>query len=122
MEYSNSGYLVLTAIIEKRSGLRYEDFLRENIFTKLGMNNSGVDTGREILKNRAEGYTVWEKIIHTEFVDMSFPQGAYGMYSTIEDLYKWSQALINSELIHRELQAEMFSAHKGGYGFGFVYR
>jgi len=61
MEYSNSGYLVLTAIIEKRSGLRYEDFLRENIFTNLGMNNSGVDTGREILKNRAEGYTVWEK-------------------------------------------------------------
>lgn len=119
MEYSNSGYLVLTAIIEKTSGVRYEEFLKETIFSKLGMYNTGVDTGHEILKNRAEGYTVWEKIIHTEFVDMSFPLGAYGMYSSIEDLYKWSQALIDGELISSELQAEMFSAHKGGYGFGW---
>ncbi|MGV3466720.1 MAG: serine hydrolase domain-containing protein [Heyndrickxia sp.] len=119
MEYSNSGYLVLTAIIEKTVGINYEEFLKENIWNKLGMDNTGVDTGREILKNRAEGYTVWEKIIHSEFVDMSFPLGAYGMYSTIVDLYKWSQALISSELISRELQAEMFSAHKGGYGFGW---
>lgn len=119
MEYSNSGYLVLTAIIEKVAGVSYEQYLKENILNKLEMFNTGVDDGREILKNRAQGYTVWERMIHTDLIDMSFPLGAYGMYSTTQDLYKWSQALIECKLISKSLQAEMFSAHKGGYGFGW---
>jgi CubicO group peptidase (beta-lactamase class C family) len=119
MEYTNSGYIVLTAIIEKTSGMSYAEFLKKSIFNKLEMQDTGVDNGREIIKNRAEGYTIWEKMIHTDFVDMSFPLGAYGIYSTIDDLFKWNRALINCDLVDRSLQGKMFTPYLSGYGFGW---
>ena len=54
--YSNSGYFLLGVIIEKISGKTYEQMLRENIFTPLGMNDTGYDNHEDILKNRATGY------------------------------------------------------------------
>jgi CubicO group peptidase (beta-lactamase class C family) len=54
--YSNSGYLALGAIIEKASGQSYEKFLADNIFTPLGMQVSGYDSNRWIIKRRARGY------------------------------------------------------------------
>jgi CubicO group peptidase (beta-lactamase class C family) len=49
---------------------------------------------------------------------MSFPLGAYGMYSTVEDLYRWCQALVGNSLIDKELQNQMFTSING-YGFGW---
>ncbi|MFK9092703.1 serine hydrolase domain-containing protein [Bacillus salipaludis] len=118
MNYSNSGFLLLTAIIEKVSGLAFADFLQKEVFDELGLANTGVDNGRLIVKSLAQGHTVWEKVIHTEHIDMSFPLGAYGMYSTAEDLYRWCQALISSSLIDKELQNQMFTSING-YGFGW---
>lgn len=119
MNYSNTGYLVLTAIIEKVTGYTYADFIQVNILDKVGLKNTGVDNGRTIVPNLATGYTVWEDVIHTEFVDMTFPLGAYGMYSCAEDLSKWSKALTNHELIDKVLRKEMFTSFKGGYGYGW---
>lgn len=118
MSYSNSGYLVLTAIIEKVSGLSYADYLQAAIFDELGLANTGVDNGRTIVKSLATGHTVWGNVIHTEFIDMSFPLGAYGLYSTVEDLYIWSQALIKSRLVDQALQDQMFTDDHG-YGYGW---
>ncbi|MFJ7728683.1 serine hydrolase domain-containing protein [Neobacillus sp. NPDC097160] len=118
MNYSNSGYILLTAIIEKESGMAFTDFLQKEIFDELGLANTGVDNGRSIIKSLAQGHTVWEKVIHTEHIDMSFPLGAYGMYSTVEDLYRWCQALISNSLIDKELQNQMFTSING-YGFGW---
>ena len=56
MSYSNSGYLVLGAIIEKVSGQSYEKFVTDNIFTPLGMKDSGYDSNTAIIKRRASGY------------------------------------------------------------------
>ncbi|WP_284036836.1 serine hydrolase domain-containing protein [Neobacillus sp. 114] len=120
MNYSNSGYLVLTKIIEKASGQSYADFLQNEIFKKLGLKCTGIDDGRRIVKSMAEGYTVWGDIIHTEHIDMSFPLGAYGMYSTLEDLYIWCQALLKSTLVDQSLQEQMFTnINRYGYGFGW---
>lgn len=120
MNYSNSGYLVLTKIIEKASGQSYADFLQNEIFEKLGLKCTGIDNGCRIVKSMAEGYTVWGDIIHTEHIDMSFPLGAYGMYSTVEDLYIWCQALLKSTIVDQSLQEQMFTNSKGyGYGFGW---
>lgn len=118
MNYSNSGYLLLTAIIEKVSGISYFDFLQKEIFDELILADSGVDNGRTIVKSLAQGHTIWEKVIHTEHIDMSFPLGAYGIYSTVEDLYRWCQALISNSLIDKELQNQMFTSING-YGFGW---
>lgn len=119
MDYRNTGYLLLTAIIEKVSGITYREFLQENILNPLEMSHTGVDDGRTIVKNLSSGYSVWEQVIQTEFVDMSIPLGAYGLYSTIEDLYKWGAALKNGLLIGEELSGKMFSSYLGGYGYGW---
>ena len=92
-EYSNSGYSILTAIIEMVSGRTYEKYMREEIFIPLGMHNTGCDNGRTIIPNMASGYSIWEDIIHAEYTDMSHPLGGYGLYSTTEDLLKWDQIL-----------------------------
>ncbi len=54
--YSNSGYFVLGDIVERVSGLSYEDFLQTHIFGPLEMADSGYDHHQTILKNRATGY------------------------------------------------------------------
>ncbi|WHY86606.1 serine hydrolase domain-containing protein [Neobacillus novalis] len=118
MNYSNSGYLLLTAIIEKVSGVTFDDYLQNEIFDKLELTDTGVDNGRTIVKSLAQGHTVWEKVIHTEHIDMSFPLGAYGMYSTALDLYRWCQALMDNSLIDQDLQEQMFTS-LNGYGFGW---
>ncbi|MBK8583427.1 MAG: beta-lactamase family protein [Flavobacteriales bacterium] len=56
--YSNSGYMVLGAIVERITGMSYEQALQERIFTPLGMASSGVDNGRTVLMKRASGYDV----------------------------------------------------------------
>ncbi|MCM3570692.1 serine hydrolase [Neobacillus mesonae] len=118
MDYSNSGYLLLTAIVEQVSGCSYADFLKKAILDPLGLEETGVDNGRTIIRELASGHTVWGDVIHTEFVDMSFPLGAYGMYSTVEDLYTWCQALMNGTLVSDVLMKQMFTG-VNGYGFGW---
>ncbi|WP_066390375.1 serine hydrolase domain-containing protein [Neobacillus mesonae] len=115
-DYSNSGFMLLTAIIEKVSGVSYAEFLQTSILERLGLTGTGVDNGRKIVKSLATGHTVWGEVIHTEFVDMSFPLGVYGMYSTVEDLYKWCQALMKGRLVDGALMKQMFT---GVYGYGF---
>jgi CubicO group peptidase (beta-lactamase class C family) len=99
-EYSNSGYALLTYIIEKASGMPYEKYLQENIFQPLGMNHSGYDKNELIIKNRASGYTLESSGIrrNADYIDMSVPRGAGGLYSTIEDLYLWDRALYTNKL------------------------
>ncbi|MEC1891862.1 MAG: serine hydrolase domain-containing protein [Bacillota bacterium] len=119
MQYSNAGYLLLTALIENVSGLPYEQFLLENIFKPLQLKNTGIDDGRKILKDLASGHSVWEEVINAEYIDMSIPQGAYGMYSTAEDLYKWTEVLRNGVLLNKSMTSKMFTASYGGYGYGW---
>ena len=54
--YSNSGYVLLGYLIEKISGQSYEKFLQENIFTPLGMKDSGYDSNFAVIARRATGY------------------------------------------------------------------
>ncbi|MEH7236653.1 serine hydrolase domain-containing protein [Bacillus sp. JJ1562] len=119
MEYCNAGYLVLTAIIEKITGNSYAKLLTDTIFHPLGMIDTGVDDGRTIIPDLATGHTLNKTIIHTEFIDMSFPLGAYGLYSTVEDLFKWGQALRNGDILRKELIDQMFTPNLDGYGYGW---
>ncbi|MFS0864042.1 serine hydrolase domain-containing protein [Fredinandcohnia sp. 179-A 10B2 NHS] len=119
MEYSNSGYLVATAIIEKVTGISFSEFLTEEIFRPLNMLDSGVDNGRTIVPQLAAGHTVHKEIIHTEFIDMSIPQGAYGLYSSVEDLHKWGLALMNETILNKNLLDLMFTENMDGYGYGW---
>ncbi len=123
--YNNSGYFLLGHIIEEVSGKSYEKMLEENIFEPVGMNNSGYDHHGNIIKNRAAGYErAGNGYRNAPYLDMSIPYAAGSLYSTVEDLYLWDQALYEEELLSEELKEEMFEAHikdgdsKYGYGWG----
>jgi CubicO group peptidase (beta-lactamase class C family) len=123
--YSNSGYLLLGYIIEKVTGKSYEQVLRENILTPLKMNNTGYDHHETLLKNRASGYEKnGRRYVNAGFIDMSVPHAAGAMYSTVEDLYLWDQALYGNQLLRKENIGLLFAKHipSGGshYGYGWV--
>ena len=122
MAYSNSGYFLLGVVIEKASGKTYADFLQENIFTPLGMKQTGYDDPIRIIMNRAAGYKKESgKIINASYMDMSVPYAAGSLYSTTEDLLLWDQALYTEKLITRKSLEEMFTPWKGesGYAYGW---
>lgn len=119
-EYSNSGYTLLTAIIEKVSGMSYAEYIQEKICRPLGMDNTGCDDGVEIVVDLASGYSLWEKPIHAAYADLSFPLGAYGLYSTTEDLFLWDQALKSSQLLNKELMEKMFTPNLSSYASGWA--
>jgi len=122
--YSNSGYFLLGAIIEKVTGKSYEEALQERICGPLGMKNTGYDHHSMIISKRATGYekfgTDYE---NSPYLDMSLPFSAGAMYSTVEDLYLWDQALYTDQLLSQEMRDLMFTSHVkasgGGYGYGW---
>ncbi|MCC6457979.1 MAG: beta-lactamase family protein [Caldilineaceae bacterium] len=121
--YSNSNYIVLSAIIERVSGQRYEAFVEAHIFAPLGMANSGYDhnNGETAIGYLPDGSTA-------EYIDMSLPDAAGGLYSTVDDLYRFDRALYTDQLLPTELIELMFTAQATitpndpytGYGYGWI--
>lgn len=121
--YNNSGYFLLGAIIEKVSGKSYDQYLKDNIFTPLGMNNSGYDRHSSLLSKRASGYSKTPKgYVNAPYLDMSIPYSAGSLYSTVEDLYLWDQALYTDKVISAKSRELMFTPGLDDYGYGFGIR
>ena len=124
--YTNPGYVVLGVIIEKITGKSYEQVLQDKIFTPLGMLNTGYDNNRNVLKNRASGYANRYgrgDYLNTNYIDMSIPYAAGSIYSTVEDLYIWDQALYTEKLLPKKYMNLLFNTHipaRGRhYGYGW---
>lgn len=122
--YSNSGYVLLGYLIEKISRESYDKFLQENIFTPLGMKDSGYDSNSEVLARRASGYTLAPdgKLINAGFVNMTIPGAAGGLYSTTEDLLKWERALFGGKVLSAASLKKMTTPYKDDYAFGLLVR
>ncbi len=119
MDYSNSGYILLSYIIEKASGKKYGEFMQENIFKPLGMKNSGLFTNQEVLKNIALGYSETDNgPVNVAYIDMSIPSGAGALYSTVEDMYLWDQALYTEKLVKKSSLEKIFTPFKDNYAYG----
>jgi CubicO group peptidase (beta-lactamase class C family) len=122
--YSNSGYFLLGYIIEKITGKTYEQYLQETILTPLKMANTGFDHSEVILKNRAAGYEKKGKsYVNSSFIDMSIPYAAGSLYSTVEDLYLWDQALYTTKLLSEKSMESLFKSYitfgDESYGYGW---
>jgi len=116
-KYSNSGYFLLGVIIEKVSGNTYEAMLQEKIFTPLNMNDSGYDHHGAILKNRATGYEKrGQEYVNSSYLDMSIPYAAGSLYSSVEDLYLWDQALYTNQLLSKEYMELYFKPYIPAFG------
>lgn len=108
--YSNSGYLMLSAIVEEASGQDYASFVKANIFDPLGMNDTAVDVSGDIVKMRASGYFPSDGgPQNAEYVNMEIPQGAGALYSTTHDLLKWQRGLFGGKLLKPESLALMIA-------------
>lgn len=100
-EYSNSGYCVLAIVVEKLSGIPFGEFLRRRIFEPLGMSRTlAFEYGKNKVPERAYGYTndagVW---LETDQSPTSATLGDGGVYTNLEDLAKWDEALRNHTLL-----------------------
>jgi CubicO group peptidase (beta-lactamase class C family) len=101
--YSNSGYALLALIVEKASGQRFAEFLRERIFEPLGMHATvAFEDGKSTVASRAFGYTAdanrWAR---TDQSSTSAVLGDGGIYSSTTDLAKWDAALYDDRLLGR---------------------
>lgn len=110
--YSNTGFFLLGAIIENIDGKKYGEVLREKILEPLNMKNTGYDDNESIIKKRADGYLPFFKgCINASYVDMSVPFSAGGMFTTVEDLYLWDQALYTEKLLTQEYKNVLFTEY-----------
>jgi len=121
--YSNSGYFVLGAIIEEVTGKTYETVLQKRILDPLHMKNTGYDHHETIITNRATGYEKTPSgYINSAYLDMSLPFSAGSMYSTVEDLYLWNQALYTEDLLSDKYKDIMFRPFLSNYAYGWGVR
>jgi CubicO group peptidase (beta-lactamase class C family) len=119
-KYNNSGYFLLGVLLEKVTGQSYEQVLRDQIFTPLGMRDSGYDSPTRILPMRASGYSrSGSDVDNAPYLDMVQPFAAGALYSTVDDLMKWDQALYTDQLLPSAARSAMFAAFKGNYAYGW---
>ena len=123
--YNNSGYVLLGAIIEKVTGKSYEDVLQERILNPVGMKNTGYDHHETIIPGRAAGYNkTFDGYENAPYLDMTLPYSAGALYSTVEDLYLWDQALYTEKLLSKKGKELLFTPHTvklgTNYGYGWV--
>lgn len=119
--YSNSGYILLGMVVERVSGELYATFLQRHIFDPLGMRDTGVDDGVNVVENLASGYRSQAgTLVHAEFVDMRIPFAAGDLYSTASDLARWEEGLYGGKLLRPESLTRMITPGMGDFGFGVV--
>ena len=128
-DYSNTGYVVLASIVEKVSGTSFSSFLKTNIFEPLQMNYSYVYSfeNDNIKENQLDGYRLYRgwKHLKINYTVNDAIVGDKNVYTTIEDLFKWTLGLNNEKLLSKESLDLMYSkgktiyGRKVPYGFGF---
>jgi CubicO group peptidase (beta-lactamase class C family) len=121
--YSNSGYILLAAIVEKLTGKKYADALAEKIFIPAGMSHSFFGAGMSTDTTISIGYV-------DNAPEVMYPVqnlvGAGGITSTVEDLLQWSDALSAYKLLPREQTEEWFKPRiewkewEAAYGYGWM--
>ena len=128
-DYSNTGYLVLASIVEKVSGSSFSTFVKRNIFLPLEMNDSYVynPENKNVQNNQLYGYRLYKGWRHLKINNTVNDAivGDKNIYTTSEDLFKWTLGLNNGKLVSQEslklmyTKGETISKRKIPYGFGF---
>lgn len=119
--YNNSGYYLLGVVIESVTGRKYEEVLQELILTPLDLKDTGYDWTRTILPRRASGYSGrGDAVVNAAPLDMQQPYAAGSLYSTVEDLLKWDQALYTERLLTAAAKQIMWTPFRENYAYGWT--
>jgi CubicO group peptidase (beta-lactamase class C family) len=122
--YNNTNFSILAALVSIVSKKSFEQYMQEKIFTPAGMTNTflGISTNPNLAINKTQGYQYGRKL-QKDFYDNIM--GDKGVYSTVDDLFKWYKVLKSEKILSKESLREMYTPrsfeHPGlrNYGFGF---
>lgn len=108
--YNNSAYFLLGLIIEKVSGVSYEEYVERELFAKLGMARSSYCSNSDVVARRARGYqSMGGVLVRAPYLDHTWPYAAGSLCSTVGDLITWLRALhgggVLPEVSYREMIA-----------------
>jgi CubicO group peptidase (beta-lactamase class C family) len=124
--YSSYGYNLLGAIVEGAAKQPFGDYMRENIWGSLGMDNTYMDDPDNLIPGKVRGYRLIEgKIKNSEYVDISSRFAAGGTRSTVVDLLKYARGIMQGKLLSQKITDEMFTSlatkdgRYTGYGLGW---
>lgn len=125
-EYSNTNYGLLVCIIEKVSGKSYAEFMKEEIFKPLEMNNTrvGIADTLDLNKNKTTGYESNLKKYDIDYLDGVL--GDKNIFTTVDDLFLFDQALYTDKLLKQTTLAEAYTGasheHRGQRNYGYGWR
>ncbi len=128
--YCSVCYQILGYVVERASGEPYSVFLQQSIFQPLQMRSTGFDPNYLSLPDHSVGYASWRVKAVTLGWSLapqwSFLFGSGLIYTTLEDMYRWNQALYTSTLATQQTLAEAFTPYVtasqyagSGYGYGW---
>ena len=123
-EYSNSNYAILASVLEQVTKLPYAEFMREFIFIPLGMNNTFVYDPNGV---KPEKIAISYKNTWARDPDMYADgiHGDKGIYSTVEDMYRWDQSFYKYTLLNKKTQELAYTGYSNerpgikNYGLGW---
>jgi CubicO group peptidase (beta-lactamase class C family) len=124
-DYSNTGYMILASIVEKVSGLSFADYMKQNVFEPLNMNDTYIYNHNTPYKspNIVKGYEYGRVEANPDFLDGVV--GDKGVYSTAYDLFLWDKGLYSEKIISKKTLDLAFEPYgkkltaKKNYGYGW---
>ena len=124
--YNNSGYILLGVIIEKVSGLTYQEYVQKHLFEPLGMTASYYGSASRVIPDRVAGYQGAKGgYRNAEYLSMTLPYAAGSLLSNVADLYTWTKAVHAHQLVSAKSLNKAFSPYtlnngkNSDYGYGW---
>ena len=121
--YSNSGYVLVGAVIEAASGEPWHAWLDRSLFKPLGLRHTGYGGNPRLAAMQVDGHTIDDgKVGPARVLSMTQPHAAGALVSTVDDLLRWNRALHEGRVlgpaVYREMTTPTGKAAERGYGFG----
>lgn len=124
-DYSNTGYVLLAAVVEQVSGVPFHRFMKENFFEPLEMNHTWVNGDTASHPHMARGYYKQWNRWDDGFLDRV--SGDKGVYASVDDMLKWDRALRKGTILNLQMQQLAYKAYSDeltgkktwNYGYGW---
>jgi len=119
--YSNVGYFLLAALVEKASGQPFEDYLKKHLFAPAGMKDTGFVADRDLDRDRQSARVGdGQRSTVLDYGWNWLNKGATGVVTTVHDLWLYDQALRGDKLLPKAAREKMTRPGQGRYAYGWT--
>lgn len=116
--YSNTGYIIAGKIVELVSGFSWDDYLKENFLVPMKMNDSGYVTRFNDISDVAGHLEINGEIIVNRDFNLTWALSAGALYSTLDDMVKWTEIFLDSPILSNEAKSKMQTPYLNNYALG----